>query len=56
MYDCPARSDTAILLFYLGNCRFKIIIKILLSESVLNSENLILQEKTLNRAFSKISS
>lgn len=57
MYDCLARNHMAILLFYLGNCRFEIIIiKILLSESFLNAENLIFQEEILNRAFSKISS
>lgn len=53
MYDCLARNDMAILLFHLVNCRFKIIIKILLSESFLNAENLIFQEEILNRAFSK---
>lgn len=57
MYDCLARNHMAILLFYLRNCRFKIIIiKILLSESFLNAENLIFQEEILNREFSKISS
>lgn len=44
MNDCLARNGTVILLFYLANCRFKIIIKILLSESFLNAENLIFQE------------
>lgn len=45
MYGCLARNHVAILLFYLGNCRFKIIFKILLSESFLNAENLIFQEE-----------